>query len=307
MLTGLLLTAFMMGLGGMAHCAAMCGVACAAAFPRGLPSATWLGRLLGYAILGAIAALGAGAVSRWGREVAMLKPLWIMAQVAVVMLGVYLMLQGRMPAALDGAGRSAYDGWRAHLGAWSERLPAPWRSVWRLAWPLLGGMAWALLPCGLLYAALMVAALAPHAWGGAAVMLAFAVPSSVGVWAAPWLLRQLRTSRFARPRPAADAWELAAPPVASQPAAAVPVIWMQQAAQDGRQGGAGAALGRPAAPSGSASGAAPAATPGGLATPTASPLLDPRWAVRLAGACMALLGAWAVWHQLVAQWQAWCA
>lgn len=291
MLTGLLLTAFLMGLGGMAHCAAMCGVACSAAFPRGLPVATWLGRLLGYALLGAVAASSAGAVSRWGREVAMLKPLWIMAQVAVVMLGVYLMLLGRMPAAFDGAGRSAYDGLRARLGAWPGRLPAPWRGVWRQTWPLLGGMAWALLPCGLLYAALMVAALAPSAGGGAAVMLAFAVPSSVGVWAAPWLLRQLRTWRSAQTRPSADAW---GPSGASQAGATVPVIWMKPATNSGAM---------PA----TTAGAAPVPAVDAPAPAAASTWLDPRWAVRLAGACMALLGAWAVWHQLVAQWQAWCA
>ncbi len=35
MLTGLMLTAFLMGLGGIPHCGAMCGTACAAAFPAG--------------------------------------------------------------------------------------------------------------------------------------------------------------------------------------------------------------------------------------------------------------------------------
>lgn len=283
MLTGLLFTAFLMGLGGVPHCAAMCGAACAAAFPRGLPAATWVGRLLGYALMGAVAAVSAGAVSRWGREVAMLKPLWVMAQVVVVMLGVYLLLTGRMPAVLDGAGRAAYDSLRARWRVSPDGLPPPWRGVWRLAWPMLGGMAWALLPCGLLYAALMVAALAPGAWGGALVMLAFAVPSSMGVWAAPWVLRKLRAWRKPGGQGAmgAVAAEL---PVATT----VPVIWLRQPATE-----ACSTVGHDA--------------DAGVAQPADPVLVDPRWAVRASGLCLALLGGWAVWHQLVAQWQAWCA
>lgn len=283
MLTGLLFTAFLMGLGGIPHCTAMCGAACAAAFPRGLPAATWLGRLLGYALLGAVAAVSAGAISRWGREVAMLKPLWVMAQVVVVMLGAYLLFTGRMPAVLDGAGRAAYDSLRARWRVSSDGLSAPWRGVWRLAWPMLGGMAWALLPCGLLYAALMVAALAPGAWGGALVMLAFAVPSSMGVWAAPWVLRKLSAWRKPGGQGAMGA-------VATGPAAAttVPVIWLRQSAAE-----ACSTVGHD--------------VNAAVALPTNPVLVDPRWAVRASGLCLTLLGAWAVWHQLVAQWQAWCA
>lgn len=282
MLTGLLFTAFLMGLGGMPHCAAMCGAACAVAFPRGLPVSSWLGRLLGYATLGAVAAVSAGAVSRWGRDVAMLKPLWIMAQVAVVLLGIRLLISGRMPALLDGAGRAAYDGFRARMADRGWALSSPWRSLWQAGWPLVGGMAWALLPCGLLYAALMLAALAPHAWGGALVMLAFGVPSSVGVWAAPWVMRRLGLGRSPA---AADA--------------AVPVIWLRPKAGDAQQ-----AL--PAASPTSALRGAQCAAPASAPASTAA-WVDPRWAVRASGLGLSLMGVWSVWHQLVAQWQAWCA
>ncbi len=286
MLTGLLLTAFLMGLGGIPHCAAMCGAACAVAFPRGLPAATWFGRLLGYATLGGAAAVSAGLVSQWGREVAMLKPLWVMAQVAVVILGMHLLIRGRMPAWLDGAGRGAYDAWRARAMAWPEALSPFWRGLWRAAWPFVGGLSWALLPCGLLYAALMVAALAPDAWGGAMVMLAFGVPSAVGVWAAPWLMRRWvmwrRSSGEAGAATTGDSAAGIAPGVAT-----VPVIWM-------RPGGEAPRSQQPLA-----SGAAPLRS--------GESLVDPRWAVRVSGLGLALMGAWSVWHQLVAQWQAWCA
>ncbi len=286
MLTGLLLTAFLMGLGGIPHCTAMCGAACAAAFPRGLPVATWFGRLLGYAALGSVAAVSAGLVSRWGREVAMLKPLWVMAQVVVVILGGHLLIRGRMPVLLDGAGRAAYDAWRARMAAWPAALPPLWRGLWQAAWPLVGGLSWALLPCGLLYAALMVAALAPDAWGGGLVMLAFGVPSSVGVWAAPWVVRQwaMRHRSMAEAGVATPGVSAA---VTGKGAATVPVIWMRPVGEPARE------------PQPTAAGAA--------ALRSGETLIDPRWAVRASGLSLIVMGVWSVWHQLVAQWQAWCA
>jgi len=286
MLTGLLLTAFLMGLGGIPHCAAMCGAACAVAFPRGLPAAALVGRLLGYAALGSVVAVSAGVVSRWGREVAMLKPLWVMVQVAVVILGVHLLICGRMPAPLDGAGRAAYDSWRTRLSAWSAALSPRWRGLWMTAWPLLGGLSWALLPCGLLYAALMVAALAPDALGGALVMLAFGIPSAMGVWTAPWVMRQL-TMRHRQVSDAGQGAPAMSEALTGVDGVTVPVIWMQPSRELHRSS-------QPGAP------AKAALRPG-------QTWVDPRWAVRVAGLSLIAMGVWSVWHQLVAQWQAWCA
>ena len=286
MLSSLLATAFLMGLAGIPHCTAMCGAACAAAFPRGLSIWTLLGRAIGYACLGAVAAAAAGLVSRWGQQVAMIKPLWMMAQLAMVLLGCFMLVRGFVPERVDQAGKGLYVRLRA---SWLARS-AGWPRWVRQAWPLLAGLAWALLPCGLLYAALMVAALAPRPAEGALVMLAFALPSAVGVWAAPALLRWLRG------RPAQGA--SAAPGEAGAP---VPVIWM-------RAPGAldpGASVPRAtASPSGlHRAGASPVA-PSVVAGP---PWLDQQLAVRVAGLGLAAMSAWALWHQLWAQWQAWCA
>lgn len=271
MLISLLTTAFLMGMAGIPHCTAMCGVACAAAFPRGVSLWTLLGRALGYACLGSLAALAAGTVSRWGQQVAMVKPLWMMAQVAMVLLGGYMFLRGVIPDCVDQAGKGLYLGLRS---AWQARS-ARWPLAVRNSWPLLAGLAWALLPCGLLYSALMVAALAPGAGEGALVMLAFALPSALGVWAAPALMRWLR----GRQEPSVGA--------------PVPVVWM-------RADGAG--LG--------GSSVSRAGTDGGLGASGAAAApawLDQRLAVRVAGLGLASMAAWGVWHQLWAQWQAWCA
>jgi sulfite exporter TauE/SafE len=54
------------------------------------------------------------------------------------------------------------------------------------------GALWALLPCGLLYSALLVAAMAGGPLDGALAMAFFAVGTSVTMTAAPWLWLKLR-------------------------------------------------------------------------------------------------------------------
>lgn len=276
MLSSLLATAFVMGLAGIPHCTAMCGAACAAAFPRGLSPWALLGRAVGYACLGVVAATAAGLVSRWGQQVAMLKPLWMMAQLAMVLLGGFMLVRGVIPQQVEHAGKGVYLRLRARWPSSPDGARAP---LGRLA-PVLAGLAWALLPCGLLYAALMVAALAPRPWEGGLVMLAFALPSAVGVWAAPAMMRWLRQSDQ----------DVAVTSVG----ASVPVVWMQSRRGDGALA--------PQSEPGLKAGAQP--TPGASRAPA---WFDQRLAVRIAGLGLALMAAWGLWHQLWAQWQAWCA
>jgi sulfite exporter TauE/SafE len=53
------------------------------------------------------------------------------------------------------------------------------------------GLLWVAWPCGLLQSALVVAALANTAWGGAAVMAGFAVASAAGLALAPWAFARM--------------------------------------------------------------------------------------------------------------------
>lgn len=272
MLSGLLLTAFLMGLGGIAHCAAMCGAPCAAVLPRGVPVLALVGRCLAYTLLGLVAATGAGLIARWGQQISMLQPIWVMLQAAALMLGLWLLWTGQMPHQINAWGQQAYLRVRHKL--LGHHGPV-WLSALRPVWPLFAGMVWAVMPCGLLYAALMVAALASEPWGGAAVMLVFALPSALGVWAAPALLGWLNRHHI-KPSP------LMAPEAPGT--VVVPILWFKSSgdAVPVSQGKAEAAAAR-------------------------LRLLDPRWAVRTAGLSLTLIAGWAVTHQLVAQWQAWCA
>ena len=273
MLSGLMLTAFLMGLGGIAHCAAMCGAPCAAAMPRGVPLMALVGRCIAYMLLGLAASTGAGLVSSWGQRISMLQPLWVMLQLAALILGVWLLWTGCIPRQINDWGQQAYHHAQEKLmGSHAPR----WLRMSRPIVPLLAGLGWALMPCGLLYAALVVAALASEPWGGAVVMLCFALPSAIGVWAAPALLRRLSGLTHGSTTGS------------GAPSAVVPILWIKTA-------------------DGSAQPPSCNAESKGQGTPVASPLVDPRWAVRLAGLSLTVMAAWAVWHQLVAQWKAWCA
>ena len=88
--------------------------------------------------------------------------------------------------------------WQARQPVWLERAG---RSLWLKARsvgagsggaPLVLGTLWALLPCGLLYSALLVAAMAGSVLDGALVMALFALGTSVTMTAGPWLWLRLR-------------------------------------------------------------------------------------------------------------------
>jgi sulfite exporter TauE/SafE len=187
MQTALAATALLMGLVGGPHCVAMCGAACAgigrsAGVGKGT-RALWLfqaGRLAGYSSLGGLAAASMQGLGWLSRESAALRPVWTLFHVAAAMLGLMLLWQARQPVWLENTGRQV------------------WRKVRSVTYgsgsgaALLLGALWALLPCGLLYSALLVAALTSNALEGVAVMALFALGSSVSLMAAPWLWLRLR-------------------------------------------------------------------------------------------------------------------
>jgi len=187
MQSSLAITGLMMGLLGGPHCVAMCGAACAGlgqAAGAHRTQALWafqIGRLIGYSALGAAAAFSVQGLGWLTTQSAALRPLWTLLHMAAIALGLLLMWQARQPVWLDGAARSLW----AKVRSFNQR--------WGRATPLAVGALWALMPCGLLYSALMVAALAGQPLNGAVTMAFFALGSSVSLWTGPWLLLRLQS------------------------------------------------------------------------------------------------------------------
>ena len=186
MQTSMAVTALFMGLVGGPHCVAMCGAACAgisrAAGERGTRAllSFQVSRMIGYALFGALAAGSVQGLALLGTNTIAIRPIWTMFHAAAFLLGVILI-------------------WRARQPAWIETFG---QNVWRRARPVLSklgskapfvlGVAWALMPCGLLYSALLVASLSANALEGAAIMALFSIGTSVSLTAGPWLLLRLR-------------------------------------------------------------------------------------------------------------------
>lgn len=275
MFGGLLSAVLLMGVAGVPHCAAMCAAPCAVALPGGAGWRALLARTAGYALLGAVAAGLTSWLGRWSAVAAVLQPLWLMALFATVLFGAWLLWRGEMPLQVQAQGQAAYRWLQQRVGG---SVAARW------AWVL--GVFWAALPCGLLYGAVGVAALAPQAWQGALLMAVFSVPGALAIALAPRALARLGASREPRPVTAGVA----------------PVLWLRRSSLDGE----------PAAQT-------PDDLPGTSQAP-ATPTVATRWlagrwqawadarlALRLAGMSLVIGCGWALSHRVWAQWQAWCA
>ena len=167
-----LLAALLAGLLGGVHCVGMCGGIVAAfsfradgsAPPFRLHLAYNLGRVFSYALFGALAgALGASLKLADFLPVQTL--LYILAQVVMILLGLYLAGFSRWVLVFERAGGGL---WKRVKPLFQKLLP-----VRSLPQAVLAGMAWGWLPCGLVYSILVSALAAGSATSGAALMLAF--------------------------------------------------------------------------------------------------------------------------------------
>jgi uncharacterized protein len=182
-------TALLMGLAGGPHCVAMCGAACGAmgrTQARQSTRALWVfqaGRLLGYSALGALAAASMQGLGWLSVHSAALRPVWTLFHVAAALLGLMLLWQARQPIWLEESARKVWQAVRSVTGSLKGGAAlAPIGMI---------GVLWALLPCGLLYSALLVAAMTSSAAQGAGVMALFALGSGVSLMAGPWLWLRL--------------------------------------------------------------------------------------------------------------------
>lgn len=203
-----------MGLAGGSHCLVMCAAPCGALVGQGAGHAAaggpegatqggpeaqlvqmvrWVprggmalrtaafhgGRLVGYAAAGALAALAMDSLAWLTQQTTALRPAWTLMHVAVMAWGLMMMVQSRQPAWVEQAGRAVWGRVRPLVGAPGGVLAA--------------GVLWALMPCGLLYSALLVAALSGGALDGALTMVLFGIGSSVWLVGGPWAWSRLRS------------------------------------------------------------------------------------------------------------------
>ena len=197
-----ILSVFLVGLLGGAHCASMCGgiVALLGSRHRVIPirpaggglaaagasaSPAWAlqvsynaGRIATYAIAGGIA--GAAGSAAWLAQnvLPVQQAAFVAANLVLILLGLYLAGFGRIAAAMEAAG---------------ARL---WQPLKPLASRLLGatsvggafasGMVWGLVPCGMVYGVLVAALVSGSAADGALLMLAFGAGTLPNLLALGW-------------------------------------------------------------------------------------------------------------------------
>ena len=191
MQTTLVVTGLLMGIAGGPHCVAMCGAACVGigrASNGANTRSMWIfqaGRVLGYSALGAMVAASMQGLGWLSVHSAALRPVWTLFHVAAAMLGLVLLWRARQPVWLEAGARTVWLKVRSAAGGLRTGGVSH-------VLPLVLGALWSLLPCGLLYSALLVAALTSSMLEGAAVMALFALGSSVSLMAGPWFWLRLR-------------------------------------------------------------------------------------------------------------------
>ena len=187
------LALFLVGLLGGTHCVGMCG-GIVGALSLGAP-ARWsmhlaynAGRILSYGVAGFLAgALGAASLTLDGQAPVRLM-LYLLANLMLVALGLYLLGVTRALAFTERAGQHL---WR-HIQPLTRRF-VPAKTVAQ-AFPL--GVLWGWLPCGLVYSALTTALVAGSPGRGALLMLAFGLGTLPNLLLAGILLA--RVNEFVR-------------------------------------------------------------------------------------------------------------
>ena len=182
------LALFLVGLLGGTHCVGMCGGIVGALTLGGAPRwrihlAYNAGRIASYALAGAVAgALGAASLAA-GKAEGVRLGLYALANVMLVLLGVYLLGVAQVLLPIE---RLGHHLWRRLQPLGRRFLPA--QSVAQ-AFPL--GLLWGWLPCGLVYSALASALTAGSPARGAAMMLAFGLGTLPNLLLAGMLLARL--------------------------------------------------------------------------------------------------------------------
>ena len=178
------------GLAGGLHCAAMCGgivtaLSCGRSNAAGWPLtlASHAGRIGSYMAAGTLAGTAGSAALLLRGLMPVQSGLYLLANLAMVALGLYLLGLPRALAFIERPGRRIW----AHV----HPLMRPLLPANTLPRALGLGALWGWMPCGLVYSALALALLAGDGVSGALVMLAFGLGTLPHLLTAGWMLRRL--------------------------------------------------------------------------------------------------------------------
>ncbi len=203
-------TAFLMGLLGGAHCLVMCAAPCSVLLNSSnapedggsvhvvqfmpkrpsifRPALFHLGRIIGYSLVGAMAAYAMERLAWFSQGTSALRPFWSILHVAIIAWGLMMVFQLNSPAWMERTGRK--------LWAWIQPIVARPGGIFAV------GCGWAFMPCGFLYSAFLLAALSGGPVAGAQSMAMFALGSGLWLWTGHWAWLHMR-NRLRDPRWAA--------------------------------------------------------------------------------------------------------
>jgi sulfite exporter TauE/SafE len=189
------LAAFLTGLLGGTHCVGMCGGIVAAMSFQGAERQPWrfhvgysVGRIASYSAFGAVAGLIGSAAFLSDNLLPVQRALYVLAQIMLILLGLYLAGFNQSVRILEAAGGGV---WRRVQPMLARVVP-----VRNLAQALAAGAFWGWLPCGLVYSVLVMALAAGDALKGAALLLAFGLGTLPNLLLMGWAAEYLRN--FAR-------------------------------------------------------------------------------------------------------------
>jgi len=209
MLETTFLAAFLTGLLGGTHCVGMCGGIVAAMSFQGEVGKSEVGksevgksgrqpfhfhigysvgRIASYAALGALAGLLGSAAFLSDSLYPLQRGLYVLAQVILILLGLYLAGLNQSIRVLERAGSSV---WKRVQPLLAKVMP-----VRNLGQAVAAGALWGWLPCGLVYSVLVMALSAGSAIHGAALLLAFGLGTLPNLLLMGWAAESLRN--FAR-------------------------------------------------------------------------------------------------------------
>lgn len=184
---------FLIGLLGGTHCVSMCGgiVGALSVQMPGQSRRQWpihlaynLGRISTYVMLGAVLGAVGSAGMLFNDVLPIQMGLYLLANLMLVALGLYLTGFTQLLAPVERAGHVV---WKRIQPLTRRFLPA--RSVGQ-ALPL--GLLWGFLPCGLVYSVLTTALLTGSATRGAGMMLAFGLGTLPNLMLAGMLFKRFR-------------------------------------------------------------------------------------------------------------------